>query len=138
MTWCEKNVTDYVFGLPGTQPMSKKVDEKADEVRVERALENNDIVRGYAETRHRAGSWTCERRAFERIEVTSLRLDIRFVVTNLECGSPEWIYESLYCARGQADNLIKMHKMSSHRISSPVVPLSLISFDSSCTTAPIV
>ena len=56
MTWCEKNGADYVFGLPGTQPLSKKVDDKADEVRVERALENKDIVRGYAETRHRAGS----------------------------------------------------------------------------------
>ena len=55
MTWCE-NGADYVFGLPGTQPLSKKVADKADEVRVERALENKDIVRGYAETRHRAGS----------------------------------------------------------------------------------
>ena len=87
MTWCEKNGADYVFGLPGTQPLSKKVDDKADEVRVERALENKDIVRGYAETRHRAGSWTCERRAVARIEATPLGLDIRFVVTNLECGS---------------------------------------------------
>ena len=24
--------------------------------------------------------------------------------------SPEWIYDSLYCARGQAENLIKLHK----------------------------
>ena len=119
MTWCEKNGADYVFGLPGTQPLSKKVDDKADEVRVERALENKDIVRGYAETRHRAGSWTCERRAVARIEATPLGLDIRFVVTNLECGSPEWIYDSLYCARGQAENLIKLHKtqLSSDRTS---------------------
>ena len=119
MTWCEKNGADYVFGLPGTQPLSKKVDDKADEVRVERALENKDIVRGYAETRHRAGSWTCERRAVARIEATTLGLDIRFVVTNLECGSPEWIYDSLYCARGQAENLIKLHKtqLSSDRTS---------------------
>src|SRR5271170_4563810 len=77
------------------------------------------IVRGYAETRHRAGSWTCERRAVARIEATPLGLDIRFVVTNLECGSPEWIYDSLYCARGQAENLIKLHKtqLSSDRTS---------------------
>ncbi|MHC2375906.1 hypothetical protein ACVIHA_000281 [Bradyrhizobium liaoningense] len=25
-------------------------------------------------------------------------------------GSAEWIYDSLYCARGQAENLIKLHK----------------------------
>src|SRR5271166_5285674 len=37
-------------------------------------------------------------------------LDIRFIVTNLDCGAPEWLYESLYCARAQAENLIKLHK----------------------------
>ena len=45
-----------------------------------------------------------------RIEATRLGLDIRFVVTNIERGSPEWVYDSLYCARGQAENLIKLHK----------------------------
>jgi hypothetical protein len=119
MEWCEKNGVDYVFGLPGTKPLSKKVDDKADEVRVERALENKDVVRGYAETRHKAKSWNRERRAVARIEATKLGLDIRFVVTNLEHGSPEWIYDSLYCARGQAENLIKLHKtqLSSDRTS---------------------
>jgi 6-phosphogluconolactonase/glucosamine-6-phosphate isomerase/deaminase len=28
---------------------------------------------------------------------TRLGLDIRFIVTNLDHGSPEWLYESLYC-----------------------------------------
>ena len=37
-------------------------------------------------------------------------LDIRFVVTSIETGSAEHIYETLYCARGQAENLIKLHK----------------------------
>ena len=36
--------------------------------------------------------------------------DIRFVVTNLDHGSPEWLYDNVYCARGQAENLIKLHK----------------------------
>jgi Transposase DDE domain group 1 len=49
------------------------------------------------------------RRAVACIEATPLGLDIRFVVTSVEHGSPEWIYDSLYCARGQMENLIK-HK----------------------------
>jgi len=32
------------------------------------------------------------------------------VVTSLTYGSAEWLYDSLYCARGQAENLIKLHK----------------------------
>ncbi|HUJ04295.1 MAG TPA: IS1380 family transposase [Rhizomicrobium sp.] len=110
MAWCEKNSVDYVFGLPGTKPLSRKLDDVADAIRVQRAMENSAVVRGYAQTRHRAKSWDRERRAVARIEATALGLDIRFVVTNLEQGSPEWIYDSLYCARGQAENLIKLHK----------------------------
>jgi Transposase DDE domain group 1 len=108
--WCEENDVDYVLGLPGAKPLSKKVDETADAVRTERAVGDKDVVRGYAETRHRAGSWHRERRAVARIEATGLGLDIRFVVTNLDRGSAEWLYETLYCARGQAENLIKLHK----------------------------
>ncbi|ATQ66740.1 MULTISPECIES: IS1380 family transposase [Methylosinus] len=110
MAWCEDHGVDYVFGLPGTKPLSKKVEETADAVRVERALDDKDVVRGYAETRHRAKSWDRERRAIARIEATRLGLDIRFIVTNRAHGAPQWLYESLYCARGQAENLIKLHK----------------------------
>ncbi|MGH7074525.1 MAG: IS1380 family transposase [Stellaceae bacterium] len=110
MAWCETNGVDYIFGLPGTKPLCRKVDEPADAIRTERAVKNKDVVCGYAETRHRAKSWDRERRAIARIEATKLGLDIRFVVTNLDHGSPQWLYDSLYCARGQAENLIKLHK----------------------------
>ena len=110
MEWCEANHIDYVFGLPGSKPLSKKIDEAADAVRTERALSNKPVVRGYAETRHKAKSWSRERRAVARIEATPLGLDTRFVVTNVEYGAAEWVYNAFYCARGQAENLIKLHK----------------------------
>jgi hypothetical protein len=34
----------------------------------------------------------------------------RFIITNL-AGSPEYLYQTVYCARGQAENLIKAHKL---------------------------
>src|SRR3546814_8722489 len=37
-------------------------------------------------------------------------MDIRYVVTSLATGSAEHIYDTLYGARGQAENLIKRHK----------------------------
>jgi hypothetical protein len=110
MQWCEDNGVDYVFGLPGSKPLLKKVDEAADAVRTERATLGKDVVRDYTQTRHKAKSWNRERRAVARIEATALGLDIRFIVTNLEHGSSEWMYDSLYCARGQMENLIKLHK----------------------------
>ncbi|MBK8209090.1 MAG: transposase [Rhodospirillales bacterium] len=51
-----------------------------------------------------------DRRACARIEATRLGLDIRFVVTSLAAGSAEHVYEVLCCARGQAENLIKLPK----------------------------
>jgi len=68
------------------------------------------VLRRYAEVRYGAKSWGCERRVSARIEASIMGLDIRCVVTNLHCGSAEWLYDTLYCARGQAENLIKLHK----------------------------
>src|SRR5260370_28711707 len=110
MTWCENNGIDYICGRSGTRPLARKVDEVADDIRRGRAIENLAVLRGYTETRHKAKSWDHERRTVARIEATMLGLDIRFVVTSLDVGSAEWIYDSLYCARGQAENLIKLHK----------------------------
>ena len=45
-----------------------------------------------------------------RIEASTLGLDICYAVTNLSGGSVEWLYDTLYCAHGQAENLIKLHK----------------------------
>jgi len=110
MSWCEANGVSYVFGLAGTKPLAKKIEEEADAIRTERAIKDADVVRGFAETEHRAGSWTKSRRVVARIEATRLGCDRRFVVTNIETGTAEWLYDSLYCARGQAENLIKLHK----------------------------
>jgi hypothetical protein len=110
MTWCENNGIDYIFGLSGTKPLASKVDQVADDIRIRRAIENLPVLRGYTETRHNAKSWDIERRTVARIEATTLGLDIRFVVTSLHVGSAECIYDSLYCARGQAENLINLHK----------------------------
>jgi hypothetical protein len=77
---------------------------------VRRAEAQAPVVRGYAEARYGARSWHCQRRVAARIEATTNGLDIRFVVTNIAGGSAEWLYDILYCARGQAENLIKLHK----------------------------
>ena len=110
MSWCEANHIDYIFGLAGTKPLAKKVEDEADAIRTKRAIQDLDVVRGFAETKHRAGSWTRSRRVVARIEATRLGCDRRYVVTNIKTGTTEWLYDSLYCARGQAENLIKLHK----------------------------
>ena len=110
MDWCEANAIDYVFGLSGNDRLRGLVEPAADDVRVRRAEADALVLRRYTETRYAAKSWRAERRVAARIEATAQGLDIRYVVTSLTHGSAEWVYDSLYCARGQAENLIKLHK----------------------------
>src|SRR5450756_2131962 len=49
MRWCEDNGIDYIFGLSGTKPLARKVDETADDIRTRRAIEHLSLPRGQAE-----------------------------------------------------------------------------------------
>ena len=95
MAWCEANDVDYVFGLPGNGVLSRLVEIAADDVRVRRAEAQAAVLRRYTETRYGAKSWGCERRVVARIEASTQGLDIRYVVTNLDGGSAEWLYDTL-------------------------------------------
>ena len=67
-------------------------------------------VRRYGEFRYAAKTWNVERQVIARVEASAQGSDSRFIVTNLK-GAPRWLYEEVYCARGQAENLIKAHKL---------------------------
>lgn len=118
MSWCEANGIDYIFGLAGNSVLDRLVERNADDIRTRRAQEQLAVLRGFAETRYAAKSWARQRRVAARLEASAsheddmLRrgLDIRYVVTSLTNGDAEHIHSTLYCARGQAENLIKQHK----------------------------
>jgi Transposase DDE domain group 1 len=110
MDFCDEQGIDFVFGLAGNDVLRRLVETIADEVRVCRAEAGVAVIRRYTETRYGAKSWQVDRRVAARIEATTQGLDIRYVVTSFTRGSAEWLYDSLYCGRGQAENLIKLHK----------------------------
>jgi hypothetical protein len=110
MDWCEKNGVDYLFGLAGNKALDGQVFATTHGVCLRRAVAGLDRVRDYTEARYAAKSWSHPRRVVARIEATPKGRDTRYVVTNLPYGTAEWLYDSLYCARGQAENLIKQHK----------------------------
>jgi hypothetical protein len=110
MDWCERNAVRYVFGLSKNPVLNAKVFAQTDEVCARRATANLDVLRDFTETRYAAKSWPHPRRVVARIEATRKGLDTRYVVTNIARCAAEWLYSGLYCARGQAENLIKRHK----------------------------
>ena len=110
MAWLERNRVGYIFGLAGNRVLLDRVAALAEDAAVRRAEEDADKIRNFHDFRYAARSWTGERRVIARIEATRQGSDSRFIVTNLT-GTPRWLYEVLYCGRGQAENLIKAHKL---------------------------
>jgi hypothetical protein len=116
MEWCEKNQVKYIFGIGGNDVMDGKVEPAA---RAANASFAHAVackgrqarkVRAFRAFPYAAKSWDKERRIVARIEASSMGVDIRYVATNLMKRKPKDIYAKHYCARGQMENLIKLHK----------------------------
>ena len=65
----------------------------------------------YGETHYAAGSWKRERRVIIKAEVVRAedkapKDNPRFVITNMK-QTPQWLYEEVYCRRGEIENRIK-------------------------------
>ncbi len=113
MAWCEaQKDVDYIFGQPGNAVLRRDPVITAAAACAAMKVEKNLAThRTHCETTYAARSWNgVKRRIIARIETTSLGLDIRTIVTSLPGSTPECLYEANYCARGQAENLIKLHK----------------------------
>jgi hypothetical protein len=110
MSWCERNRVGYVFGLAGNKVLLRRVAALAGAAALERVGGGAAKVRRFGEFAYAAETWSTERRVIARVEASDKGADSRFVVTNL-AGTPRWLYEVVYCARGQAENLVKAHKV---------------------------
>jgi len=110
MAWCERNRVGYIFGLAGNEALLRQVTTLSEDVAMARIEKPDKKIRRYDAFRYGAKSWKVERQVITRIEASSKGADSRFVVTNL-AGAPRWLYDKVYCARGQAENLIKAHKL---------------------------
>jgi len=76
----------------------------------------------YGEVRYKAGKWPGLRRVIIKAEVVRAadkdpKDNPRFVITNMK-QSPQWIYEHVYCQRGDIENRIKeLHDLEIDRTS---------------------
>jgi Transposase DDE domain group 1 len=110
MDWCEDNGVSYSFGLGGNAALAALAAPLNEDVAVRRALQGaTGKLRRYGSFSYAAKGWRKERRVVARLEASDQGTDTRFVVTNL-ADRPKRLYERVYCARGQMENLIKAHK----------------------------
>ena len=74
-----------------------------------------DIIPSFGECRYGAGSWKCQRRVIIKADIAlhpgrEPKENPRFIVTNLKT-TPKFIYQKVYCARGDIENRIKELKL---------------------------
>ena len=110
----EAEKLDYVVGMAKNPVLETLAEPLMAEVRADfEALQQT--THRYTECAYRAGSWSHERRVVIKAEVAAHfgrkpKDNPRFVVTNLKT-TPRYIYEAVYCARGDAENRLKELKL---------------------------
>jgi len=110
MDWLERNRVGYILGLATNTVLRARVTDLAEDAALARLDGTDDKVRRFAAFTYAAKSWKIERHVVARLEASAQGTDSRFIVTNLS-GTPQALYEKIYCARGQMENLIKAHKL---------------------------
>jgi len=109
MAWCEANRVDYLFGLARNERLEAELAPAM--ARAERGGQRTGRkARRFAEFRYATlDSWSRQRRVIGKAEWTKGKANPCFVVTSI--GKPEaggrWLYEKVYCARGEMENRIK-------------------------------
>ena len=109
MSWCEESGVQYVLGLAGNERLAVQI---APEMKLakRKAKRTGKPARVFADFRYRTRkSWSVERRVIGKAEFTNGGANPRFIVTNVHAafGSPRFLYETVYCQRGEMENRLK-------------------------------
>ena len=112
---------EYVVAVASNAVLQRKAEEAVQYARVI-AEATGQTEHVYSEVNYAAGSWDRERRILIKAEVVcgegkEPKDNPRFVITNMK-QSPQWLYEKVYCQRGEIENRIKeLHALQIDRTS---------------------
>ena len=127
MAWCEgQPEVYYCLGLAKNSVLIDKLGLALAQARARHCLSGASSVREFTEFEYRTHqSWSRSRRVIGKAEVMNAGENPRFVVTNLPAKefkddkdrsrfSPARLYEELYCARGDMENMLKQQVLDLH------------------------
>lgn len=129
--WCDGHDVQYTLGLSSNAVLKELAQAALSAARLtyERSGKKSRVFR---EFRYQAKTWHRSLRVVVMAEVSELGDNIRYIVTSLESSRPSFLYETVYCGRGQMENFIKDHKValksgrtSCHRFTANCVRLML-------------
>lgn len=149
MAWCESQAPAvyYCLGMARNSALVAPLESALAQARAQRCLTAAASVRVFREFAYQTRkTWSRARRVIGKAEVLAAGDNPRFVVTNLpEAGfgddpdrgrfTPQRLYEELYCARGEMENVLKQqtldlqaNRLSTHHLASNQLRLWLATF----------
>ena len=149
MAWCEGQAeVYYCLGLAKNSVLLERAEGAMMHARARHCLTGGAGTRVFSEFAYETKSetWSRARRVIAKAEVTAEGDNPRFVVTNLPATgfkkeedktrfSAARLYEELYCARGEMENVLKQQvlglkadRMSTHHLASNQLRLWLATF----------
>jgi hypothetical protein len=109
MNWCDKNNIGYIIGIARNARIEKLAKPLIQKAKEQFETEGKK-QRLFGDLRYAADTWKYERRLIVKAEHNAKGRNPRFLVTNLP-GDSQKLYEKLYCARGEAENMIKAQQL---------------------------
>jgi hypothetical protein len=109
MAWCEANGVDFLFGLAKNERLVAEIGTELDLAAAKSRRTGRPERRFKSFMWRTRTTWSRKRRVVAKAECTQGEANPRFVVTSLrrdEC-KPKYLYEKVYCARGDMENRIK-------------------------------
>src|SRR5688500_9525941 len=105
LEWCDRHGVFYIIGVARNQQLEKFLAPTLEEAK-RLFAETQQKQKKFTDFIYGAKSWKRQRRIIGKAEVTTQGTNPRFIVTNLE-DDPQYLYEKVYCARGNMENRIK-------------------------------
>jgi hypothetical protein len=110
MRWCQRHGVDYVIGLARNKVLEKRAEPFMAEAQRQYEL-TGQKQRIFTDFYYAAGSWDKEHRVIHKAEHNSQGDNPRFIVTSLGEPAAQWLYDAVYCARGEMENRIKEQQL---------------------------
>ena len=109
LDWCERHDVGYIVGLARNPRLEAIIEEPMRLVEQMHRLSGKK-QREFFRLHYAANSWSHRRQVIAKLEVTEKGRNPRFIVTNLD-GDKQYLYDKLYCARGEMENRIKEQQL---------------------------
>jgi hypothetical protein len=109
LRWCDSHGIGYVIGIGGNPVLKKMAVGLIEDA--ERLFDKTQTKqRLFSTVYYGAVKWDRKRRVIVKAEHTEKGSNPRFVVTNVP-GDAEYLYDEIYCQRGEMENRIKEQQL---------------------------